>query len=135
MIKVYQYLMILKIFGIQIKFICLGVSNIEELESLTNPEYFTKGLLKIYIWFEDIIPLTDTFFDNINQIRLKEINFEFSYWVTGSFDIIRILKNAPQNIQTKFEIWIFHRFLKTLLCTRSDKDCSVELRRSVVCRV
>ena len=85
--------------GMQINCICMGVSNIEELESLTNPEYFYKGLSKLDIWFEDTITLTDTFFDNINRIRLKEINFEFSYGITGSFDIIRILKNAPQNIK------------------------------------
>ena len=48
--------------GMQINCICLGVSNIEELESLTNPEYFTKGLSKLDIWFKDTIPLTDTFF-------------------------------------------------------------------------
>ena len=85
--------------GIQINCLYMGVSNTEQLEGLTNPEYFYKGLSKLEIWFEDTITLTDTFFDNINRIRLKEINFEFSYGITGSFDIIRILKNAPQNIK------------------------------------
>ena len=46
--------------------------------------------------------LTDTFFENINWLGLRFISFEFAYGVTGSFDIIRILKNIPQNIQIYF---------------------------------
>ena len=34
---------------------------------------------------------------------MKTISFEFDYGVTGSFDIIRILKNVPQNIKLKFK--------------------------------
>ena len=50
--------------------------------------------------------LTDTFFENINWLELRFISFEFAYGVTGSFDIIRILENVPQNIQ----IYLMHEY-------------------------
>ena len=34
---------------------------------------------------------------------MKTISFEFDYGISGSFDIIRILKNVPQNIKLKFK--------------------------------
>ena len=83
--------------GIQIKYLYFSVHSIEELDWLTKPEYFSKGLSNIKICFNDTIPLSDTFFDNINRIKMKKINFDSK--VNGSIDIIRILKNAPQNIE------------------------------------
>ena len=85
--------------GIQINYLYFNVHNIEELDCLTKPEYFSKGLSELEICFKDTIPLSDSFFDNINQIKMKEISIEFADEVNGSFDIIRILKNAPQNIE------------------------------------
>ena len=84
--------------GMQINYLYFSVDSIEELDCLTKPEHFSKGLSNLEICFKDTIPLFDTFFDNINRIKMKEISFEFDDEVTGSFDIIRILKNAPQNI-------------------------------------
>ena len=85
--------------GMQINYIYFSVRSIKELDWLTKPEYFSKGLLGLEIRLKDTIPLSDIFFDNINQIKFKEISFKFAYQVTGSFDIIRIFKNAPQNIK------------------------------------
>ena len=85
--------------GIQINYWDFSVHNTEELDCLTKPEYFSKGLLELGLCFNDTIPLSDTFFDNINQIKMKEISIKFDDEVNGSFDIIRILKNAPQNIE------------------------------------
>ena len=85
--------------GIQIKYLDFSVDSIEELDCLTKPEYFSKGFAELKMYFNDTIPLSDTFFDNINQIKFKEISIEFADEVNGSFDIIRILKNAPQNIE------------------------------------
>ena len=85
--------------GMKIHFVHISASNKEELEDLTNPKYFSKGLSNLDITLKDTIMLTDTFFDNINWIRLQTISFEFDYGVTASFDIIRILKNVPQNIK------------------------------------
>ena len=87
--------------GMKIKFINISASNKEELEDLTNPKYFNKGLSNLDITLKDTIMLTDNFFDNIKWIGLKTISFEFDDGVTGSFDIIRILKNVPQNIELK----------------------------------
>ena len=83
--------------GMKIHFVDISASNKEELEDLTNPKYFNKGLSCFNISLKDTIMLTDRFFDNINRIGLKVITFWLAYGVTGSFDIIRILKNAPQN--------------------------------------
>ena len=83
----------------QISNLYLGVSNLEELEDLIKPEYISNTVSKLRIWFKDTIMLTDTFFDNINQIRLKDIDFSFDFGITASFDIIRILKNIQQNIK------------------------------------
>ena len=85
--------------GMKIHFVDIKASNKEELEDLTNPKYFSKGLSNLDITLKDTILLTDKFFDNINWIGLKTINFEFAYGITGSFDIIRILKNVPQSIK------------------------------------
>ena len=85
--------------GMKIHSVNVSASNKEELEDLANPKYFNKGLSGLGITLKDTIMLTNKFFDNINWIRLKTINFEFAYGVTGSFDIIRILKNAPQRIK------------------------------------
>ena len=85
--------------GIKIWFVYIKASNKEELEDLTNPKYFNKDLSNLDITLEGTIMLTDNFFDNINWIGLKTISFEIAYGVTGSFDIIRILKNVPQNIE------------------------------------
>ena len=85
--------------GMKIYLVNIRASNKEELEDLTNPKYFNKGLSNLRITLDDTIMLTNAFFDNINWIGLKTISFEFAYGVTGSFDIIRILKNAPQSIK------------------------------------
>ena len=63
--------------------------------------YYTssKNLSNLDITLNDTIMLTNTFFDNINWIGLQTINFEFAYGINGSFDIIKILKNAPQSIK------------------------------------
>ena len=88
--------------GMKIHFVHISASNKEELEDLTNPKYFHKGLSILRITLDDTIMLTNTFFDNINWIGLKTIIFEFDDEVTGSFDIIRILKNVPQRIKLNF---------------------------------
>ena len=85
--------------GIQIKYLYFSVNSIEELDCLTNPEYFSKGLSELEICFKDTIPLSDIFFYNINRIKLKKISFEFDDEVNGSFDIIKILKNTQRNIE------------------------------------
>ena len=85
--------------GMKIKFVHISVSNKEELEDLANPKYFHKGLSGLGITLKDTIMLTNTFFDNINWIELQIIGFRFDNGVAGSFDIIRILKNTPQNIK------------------------------------
>ena len=86
--------------GMKICFVNISASNKEELEDLTNPKYFNKGLSGLEIYLNDTIMLTDTFFDNINQIEFKTISLGFAYGVTGSFDIIiRILKNVPQSVE------------------------------------
>ena len=85
--------------GMKVHFVNISASNKEELDNLTNPKYFSKGLSNLDITLNDTIMLTDAFFDNINWIGLKTIGFEFAYGVTGSFDIIRILKNVPQSIK------------------------------------
>ena len=89
--------------GMKIHSVHIRASNKEELEDLTNPKYFSKGLSNLDITLKETIMLTDRFFDNINWIGLKTISFEFDYGVTGSFDIIRILKNVSQNIKLKFK--------------------------------
>ena len=85
--------------GMKIWFVKIKASNKEELEDQTNPKYFSKGLSDLNITLKGTIMLTDAFFDNINWIRLQTINFEFAYGISGSFDIIKILKNAPQSIK------------------------------------
>ena len=95
--------------GIQINYLYFSVQNIEELDCLTKPEHFSKGLWNLGICLKDTIPLSDTFFDNINRIKLKEISFEFDDEVTGSFDIIRILKKFFSKYRTKFELWAYHK--------------------------
>ena len=85
--------------GIQINSFYFSVHSIEELDCLTKPKYFNKGLFGLKNCFKDTIPLSDTFFENINRIKFKEISIEFADEVNGSFDIIRIFKNAPQNIE------------------------------------
>ena len=103
--------------GMQIKFVKIRPSNKEELEDLTNPKYFSKGLSNLDITLKDTIMLTDKFFDNINWIGLQTINFEFAYGVTGSFDIIRILKNAPQSI--KLNLRHMYAFDSCFLCFKN----------------
>ena len=89
--------------GMKINCAFISASNEEELEDLTNLKYFNKGLKDLDITLKDTIMLTDTFFNNINWIGLKTINFEFDHGVTGIFDIIiRTLKNVPQNIELEF---------------------------------
>ena len=90
--------------GMKINCSFISASNEEELEDLTNPKYFNKGLSYLRIILKDTIMLTNSFFNNINWIGLKTINFKFDYGVTGSFDIIiiRTLKNVPQNIELEF---------------------------------
>ena len=85
--------------GMKIHSVHISASNKEELEDLTNPKYFNKGLSNLRITLDDTIMFTNAFFDNINWIGLQTINFEFAYGVTGSFDIIRILKNVPQSVK------------------------------------
>ena len=48
--------------GIQINSFNFSVCSIEELNCLTKPEYFSKGLSHLWIRFNDTIPLTGTFF-------------------------------------------------------------------------
>ena len=89
----------IKNIGMQISFLTLNVSNKEELEGLTNPEYLSNTVSELRILFKDTINLTDTFFENINQIRFNDIEFSFDYGINGSFDIIKIFKNIQQNIK------------------------------------
>ena len=111
--------------GMQINYLDFSVRSIEELDWLTKPEYFSKGLLRLEICFNDTIPLSDIFFDNINQIKFKEISFKFAYRVTGSFDIIRILKNAPQNIKLNLNYGY-----TTNKCTLSFKNVPIKIVQS-----
>ena len=85
--------------GMKIEFVCISASNKEELEDLTNPKYFNKGLSDLEIYLNDTIMLTNTFFNNINWIGLKTISFRFDYEITGGFDIIRILKSVTHNVK------------------------------------
>ena len=48
--------------GIQLIFVHISASNKEELEDLTNPKYFSKGLSSLDITLKDTIMLTNTFF-------------------------------------------------------------------------
>ena len=48
--------------GIKIWFVYISASNKEELEDLTNPKYFNKGLSNIDITLKDTIMLTDKIF-------------------------------------------------------------------------
>ena len=103
--------------GMKIHFVHIRPSKKEELEDLTNPKYFSKGLSNLDITLKDTIMLTDKFFDNINWIGLKTINFEFAYGITGSFDIIKILKNAPQSI--KLNLRHMYSFDSCSLCFKN----------------
>ena len=85
--------------GMKINFVDIKASNKEELEDLTSPKYFNKDLSNLEIYLNDTIMLTNTFFNNINWIGLKTISFRFAYGVTGCFDTIKFLKNAPQSIK------------------------------------
>ena len=89
----------IKNIGMHINFFHISASNKEELEDLTNPDYLNKGISSLNISLNDPIILTNTFFENVNRLSLKYIYFELNYEDAGSFDIIRILKNIPQNIQ------------------------------------
>ena len=111
--------------GMKINFVDIKVSNKEELEDLTNPKYFNKGLSNLRITLDDTIMLTNTFFNNINWIGLQTINFEFDYGVTGSFDIIRILKNAPQSI--KFNLRHMYAFDS---CSLLFKNVPIKITQS-----
>ena len=103
--------------GMKIHFVYIRASNKDELEDLTNPKYFNKGLSSLDITLKDTIMLTDIFFDNIKWIGLKTISFEFDYGVTGSFDIIRILKNVPQSI--KLNLRHMYSFDSCSLCFKN----------------
>ena len=46
----------------QMIFVSISASNEEELEDLTNPKYFNKGLSNLKITLKDIIMLINTFF-------------------------------------------------------------------------
>ena len=112
--------------GMQINTLHFNVHNIEELDWLTKPEYFSKGLSNLEICFKDTVLHSDTFFDNINRIEfLKKISFEFDDEVTGSFDIIRILKNAPQNI----ELNLLNEF-NTNICSLSFTNVPIKIIQS-----
>ena len=89
---------------IQINILILDVSNEEELEGIIKPEYLRNAVSELGISFNDTIMLTDTFFENMNQIWLKEISLRFTNKVTYSFDIIRILKKSSTKYQNKSEI-------------------------------
>ena len=103
--------------GMKIWFVYIKASNKEELEDLTNPKYFSKGLSGLDITLKDTIMLTNTFFGNINWIGLKTISFKFAYGVTGSFDTIKILKNVPQSI--KLNLRHMYAFDSCSLCFKN----------------
>ena len=48
--------------GMKIWFVYIKASSKEELEDLTNPKYFNKGLSNLEIYLNDTIMLTNTFF-------------------------------------------------------------------------
>ena len=52
--------------GMKIWFVYIKASNKEELEDLTNPKYFSKGLSGLDITLKDTIMLTNTFFLTIS---------------------------------------------------------------------
>ena len=109
----------------KIHFVNIRASNKEELEDLTNPKYFHNGLSGLDITLKDPIMLTNIFFNNINWIGLKAINFEFDYEVTGCFDIIRILKNVTQNI----ELDLRHEFVFDS-CSLCFKNVPIKITQS-----
>ena len=87
----------------QIDNIYLSVSDPDESEILTNPEFFEGGLEKIYYSFKKSHTLSNIFFQNVNKINLRSISFMFEFRQELSYDIIRVLSYIKQDIELTFE--------------------------------
>ena len=49
--------------------------NSKELEVLTNPEFYKKGINYIDITIEELIPISKKFFEKNNQIKQNQFYF------------------------------------------------------------
>ena len=65
--------------------------SIEEIEQITNPEYFMKGVNAIDLYLNNSVILNDTFFNNINDIRPHSILFKFDEETEEEFELVKIL--------------------------------------------
>ena len=66
--------------------------NSEELEALTNPEFYKKGVNYIVITIEELIPISKKFFENIDHIKPKSVLFHFSKEANKFYGYIKLLQ-------------------------------------------
>ena len=66
--------------------------NSEELEALTNPEFYKKGVNYIVITIEELMPISKKFFENIDHIKPKSVLFHFSKEANKLYGYIKLLQ-------------------------------------------
>ena len=67
---------------LQVDCVSLCINNSEESMSLTNPDYFVKGVDSFQFIIQDFNDLTDEFFKNINDIKPSKFGLKFNYDTT-----------------------------------------------------
>ena len=86
-----RYLKDAKELELSFKKISFYPDSTEEIEQITDPEYFKKGVNTIYFYFNKSIVFSDTFFTNINDIRPRSILLNFGQEIKEEFELIKIL--------------------------------------------
>ena len=91
-----ESLSILENFGnlsMLVDYVYLSWDSTIDGESLSNPLFYNGGVSFFNYQFNKIHILSEDFFNNMNQIKPKDIWFELNYGISdGYFDIIKTLK-------------------------------------------
>ena len=123
---VIKYLEDAKELELSFKKIFFYPDSTEEIEWITDSEYFKKGINAINLHLNKSIVFSDTFFTNINDIRPYSLLFNFGQEIKEEFELVKILskiKNCKRLQYSKYcfsDKWNFS-FKNTQILVKSNK--------------
>ena len=108
--------------------VLLTPQNTEELETITNPEFYMKGINAMNFTFKKPLDLTNEFFNNISLIKPRLLILNFFKDSIKNSDFIKILANIKHCDNLKLSK---QSFLKTGF-KLSFKNISILVKSNVL---
>ena len=65
-----------------------NTENLEELEVLTNPNFYKSGVKNLNINWNSVFDISDAFLKNLSKIKLKQLSIMFYDYLKSEIDYI-----------------------------------------------